>query len=78
MEAVDNKNLNGNAYTLNDGKGTKQLLIRDKKGTYILSSYLDDLTNGIKIYEKASFLLQTKNMSLIITGSEKHIAVWSA
>jgi hypothetical protein len=50
MEAVDNKNLKGKVYTLNDDKGTKQLLIRDKKGTYILSSYLDDVSKGIKIY----------------------------
>jgi hypothetical protein len=45
-----NKNLKGKVYTLNDDKGTKQLLIRDKKGTYILSSYLDDVSKGIKIY----------------------------
>jgi hypothetical protein len=37
MEAVDNK---GKEYTLNDDKGTKQMLVRCKTGTYILPSYL--------------------------------------
>ncbi len=38
MEAVDNKK--GKDYTLADDKGTKQILLRSKTGTYILSSYL--------------------------------------
>lgn len=67
MEAVDNKK--GKEYTLQDDKGTKQLLTRDKFGTYFLPSYLDDISKAVKIYSKASFLLQTKNMEFIITGS---------
>jgi hypothetical protein len=67
MEAVDNKK--GKEYTLQDDKGTKQLIIRDKSGTYVLPSYLDDISKAVKIYSKASFLLQTKNMEFIITGS---------
>jgi len=41
MEAVDNKM--GKLYTLEDDKGTKQLLIRSKAGTYILPFYLQNL-----------------------------------
>jgi hypothetical protein len=41
MEAVDNNK--GKDYTLEDDKGTKQLLIRSKTGTYILDSYLQSL-----------------------------------
>lgn len=75
MEAVDNKK--GKEYTLADDKGPKELIIRDKSGTYVLSSYLDGLDKAKKIYGKASFLLQTKNMELIIAASEKSAAVWS-
>lgn len=38
MEAVDSKK--GKDFTLEDDKGTKQLLLRSKNGTYILPSYL--------------------------------------
>jgi hypothetical protein len=41
MEALDNKK--GKDFTLEDDKGTKQLLLRSKTGTYILSSYLDNI-----------------------------------
>ena len=37
MEAVENK---GKEYDLNDDKGTKQMIVRCKTGTYILPSYL--------------------------------------
>ena len=76
MEAVDNKK--GKEYTLEDDKGTKSILIRNKTGTYILPSYLNtDLSTGIKIFDKASFLLQTSNMEIVIAASEKSMAVWS-
>jgi hypothetical protein len=67
MEAADNKK--GKEYTLQDDKGAKQLLIRNKAGTYILPSYLDEMSKAVKIYEKASFMLQTKNMEFIVAGS---------
>ena len=41
MEAVDNKK--GKEYTLEDDKGPKELILRSKTGTYVLSSYLDSL-----------------------------------
>lgn len=68
MEAVDNKK--GKEYTLADDKGTKSILIRNKTGTYILPSYMNtDLSTGIKIFDKASFLLQTSNMEIVIAAS---------
>lgn len=75
MEAVDNQK--GKEYTLADDKGPKELILRSKTGTYVLSSYLDGLQKAKKIYGKASFLLQTKNMDFVIAASEKSAAVWS-
>ena len=59
MEAANNKQ--GKEFTLEDDKGTKQLLIRNKSGTYVLPSYLESIQKATKIFGKASFLLQTKN-----------------
>lgn len=74
MEAVDNK---GKDYTLVDDKGTKQLIVRSKTGTYILPSYLSSVDQGKKIFAKASFLLQTQNMDFVVAASEKNCTVWS-
>jgi hypothetical protein len=41
MEA-DNK-LNGKEYTLADDKGTKQIILRAKSGTYVLPSYTQNV-----------------------------------
>jgi hypothetical protein len=41
MEAVDKQK--GKEYTLADDKGPKELILRSKTGTYVLSSYLDGL-----------------------------------
>lgn len=41
MEAANNKQ--GKEFTLEDDKGTKQLLIRIKSGTYVLPSYLESI-----------------------------------
>lgn len=67
MEAVNNQK--GKEYTLTDDKGTKQIVLRTKTGTYVLSSYLESLEKAQKIYGKASFLLQTKNMEFLIAAS---------
>lgn len=75
MEAVDNKK--GKEYTLDDDKGVKQLILRSKSGTYVLPSYLQNIDQATKIYGKASFLLQTKNMEYVIAASEKNAVVWS-
>jgi hypothetical protein len=60
MEAVDKKKIK--EFTLEDDKGVKQLIIRDKVATYILDSYTSPIESGTKIFGKASFLLQTRNM----------------
>ena len=75
MEAVDNQK--GKEYTLADDKGTKQLILRSKSGTYVLPSYLENIDKATKIYGKASFLLQTKNMEFVIAACEKQAVVWS-
>lgn len=67
MEAVDNQK--GKEYTLADDKGIKQLILRSKSGTYIFPSYLNNLDQATKIYGKASFLLQTKNIEFVIVAS---------
>jgi hypothetical protein len=67
MEAVENQK--GKEYSLADDKGTKQLILRSKSGTYVLPSYLDHPNQSNKIFGKASFLLQTQNMQLVIAAS---------
>ena len=67
MEAVDNNK--GKEYTLADDKGIKQIVLRSKSGTYIFPSYLDNIEKDKKIFGKASFLLQSKNMDFVIAAS---------
>jgi len=75
MEAIDNKK--GKSYTLEDDKGTKALLIRNKTGTFITDSYLSPLQKPTLIFGKASYLLQTKCGKYIICASEVRVSVWS-
>ena len=60
MEAANQKK--GKIFALEDDKGCKDLIVRNKSGTFILKSYIDSIENGTRIFGKASFLLQTRNM----------------
>jgi|688.fasta_scaffold1097616_1 hypothetical protein len=75
MEALDNKK--GKSYTLEDDKGTKALIIRNKTGTFITNSYLSPLEKPTLIFGKASYILQTKSGKIIVSASETKVSVWS-
>jgi 3-deoxy-D-manno-octulosonic acid (KDO) 8-phosphate synthase len=59
----------GKEYTIADDKGPSSLVINCKKGVFVTPAYVQNLEQGFQIFGKASFLLQTRNGSIIVAGS---------
>jgi hypothetical protein len=67
MEAV--KSAEGREYTIADDKGPSTIILRSKKGLFITPAYVQELEKGQQIFGIASYLLQTRDGSLLIAGS---------
>ena len=67
----------GKEYTIADDKGSKQLLISEKEGVFIIGTYSDIVKERRQIFGKASNLIQSRNGDLVIIASEKKVMVYS-
>lgn len=75
MEAV--KSAEGREYTIADDKGPSTIILRSKKGVFVTPAYVQELEQAQQIFGVASYLLQTRDGSLLIAASEIKFIVYS-
>lgn len=48
-------------FSIADDKGPQQVVISEKEGVFLGSAYAEGPANKVKIFGKASFVLQSRN-----------------